>query len=227
MIRLKWLLLMIGVLALAVAPAAANAAGSGAAVFQVRFNGEVAIGQWTTCPQLVLGAVCDDTVVIASSAATAERWPDGRLRDRKPRVVLQRYRYEVLELDGGLTGRPLQQSFGGTSDATVRIDTQARGATVQSESIPMTTMDFADDVQFAESAALDATWSATGPRTAIKGRYVASGRGWHVTAGTRGWERAAAAAGSIDGAPIPGEFGSATITHVVQSELRVYTPVLG
>ncbi len=219
--------ILLTVVVLAAAPGVARADGNGAAVFRVTFHGEVAIAGWTTCPQWQAGLVCDDTVIIASDAATSERWPDGRLRDREPRVVLQRFHYEVVDLGGELAMRPLLESFGGTSDATVAIDTQARRAVVQAAAIPMTTTDYVNDTQTTGSAALDASWSATGPRSMMKDRLVESGPGWHLVASTKGWERPATASGTIDGAPIPGTLGSAVIIHVLQSELSVYPPTHG
>lgn len=198
--------------------------GGGAAVFQLTFHGRIAIASWTTCPTWEVGMVCEETVVIASDARTSERWPDGRERDRGPRVVLQRFVFEVIDLDGDVATRPMRESFGGTTDAAVTIDTQARRATARAAAIPMSTTDYDADLQFTETAALDVTLHATGPRTVLRDHHVASGRGWHVVSRTRGWERDATGSGTVDGAPIPGTLHSATIVNVRQSELNVYTP---
>jgi hypothetical protein len=231
------LVLLVGLLAaLGVPPALARGPGQGAgagagvdrdggaAVFQLTFHGGIAIASWTTCPEWEVGMVCEETVVIASDARTSERWPEGRERDRGPRVVLQRFLFEVVDLGDELATRPLRESFGGTDDAFVAIDTQARRAVARAATIPMSTTDYLADVQYDETASLDVTLTATGPRTALRDHQVASGPGWHVVSRTRGWERDAAGTGTVDGAPIPGTLSSATIVHARQSELRVYPP---
>lgn len=233
--RSTTLLLLIGLLAaLAASPAVARgpgqgpgrsaAQGGGAAVFQLTFHGGIAIANWTTCPVWEVGLVCEETVVIASDARTSERWPEGRERDRGPRVVLQRFVFEVVDLDGEVAMRPLRESFGGTDAASVAIDTQARRAVARAAAIPMSTSDYVADVQYGETVALDVTLTATGPRTSLRDHHVASGPGWHVVSRTRGWEREATGSGTIDGAPIPGALSSATIVHARQSELSVYPP---
>lgn len=206
------------------APSPGAAQGGGAAVFQLTFHGGIAIASWTTCPEWEVGMVCEETVVIASDARTSERWPDGRERDRGPRVVLQRFVFEVIDLDGEVATRPLRESFGGTGAASVAIDRQARRATARAAAIPMSTTDYDADAQYAETAALDVTLTATGPRTTLRDHQVASGPGWHVVSRTHGWEREATGSGTVDGAPIPGTLSSATIVNARQSELSVYRP---
>lgn len=139
-------------------------AASAADLFVVRFKGGVALAAWRTCPQWEVGAVCEETVVIASDSMTSEKFPGGRERDKGPRVVLQRFVFEIVDLgEDGLGSRPIRESFGGTDEADVTIDQRIRGATA-SAVIPMNTTEFDGDesVSYEETVSLDVEWTGQG-----------------------------------------------------------------
>jgi hypothetical protein len=229
------LLVVLLLLTLAAAPATTPVQhrADGAAVFQITFHGEVAIASWTTCPAWEVGLYCEETVAIVSDAHSSEHWPGDRLRERTDRVVLQRFWYEVVELVDPelgiveLTGRPIRDSFGGTDDATVTIDTRARTAVARAAAIPMITTDYeADGDQYAETAAFEGRWEATGPIERLHEGPSPSAPGWIHLSMTRGWQRSATAAGTVDGQPITAPLApdGAVIIHARQKELSVYPP---
>lgn len=212
--------------------AAARPPDRGAAVFRVTFHGELAIANWTTCPTWEVGLVCDETVAIVSDARTSEQWPEGKLRDRQDRVVLQRFRYEIVELVDPETGavelatRPIWESFGGTNLATVTIDTRARHAEARADAIPMNTTDYENDVVYQETVAFQGSWVGVGPLDDLHDGPSPSAPDWINLERTRGWQRAASATGTIDGQPIPGTLApdGAVIIHANQTSLSVYPP---
>ena len=221
-LRTGLLLVCVVALPLATAPPA-NAAD----LFRVSFKGGLAIAAWTTCPVWQLGQLCQDTVVIASDARTAEKYPAGRERDSGPRVVLQRFVYEVVDLGGGdLAGRPVRESFGGTSDAFVDIDQRSRSAMASAPAIPMSVTEYQGEnpVSYSETAALDVVWIGGGDLVAIDERDHDNDHTQLSLSFTKGWERPAAATGEIDGLPIPGELDAAatTVINASQGELVLY-----
>ena len=212
---------------LVVVPLAATPAASAADLFRVSFKGGVAIAAWTTCPVWQLGEICQDTVVIASDARTAETYPGGRERDSGPRVVLQRFAYEVVDLGGGdLGGRPIRESFGGTSDAFVDIDRRSRAATASAPAIPMSVTEYQAEgsVSYTETALLHVEWIGQGELVAIDERDHYNDRGHLSLSFTKGWERPAVATGEIDDVPIPGALDAAatTVINASQGELVLY-----
>lgn len=217
-------LLLVSVVAL---PLATAPAASAADLFRVSFKGGVAVAAWTTCPVWQLGQICQDTVVIASDARTAEKYPEGRERDSGPRVVLQRFVYEVVDLGGrGLAGRPIRESFGGTSDAFVDIDRRSRSATAAAPAIPMSVTQYQgeDSVSYSETAVLDVVWVGQGELVAIDERNHYNSREQLSLSFTKGWERPAVATGEVDGLPIPGALDAraTTVINASQGELVLY-----
>ncbi len=215
-------LVFVVALPLATAPAA-----SAADLFRVSFKGGLAIAAWTTCPVWQLGEICQDTVVIASDARTAEKYPGGRERNSGPRVVLQRFVYEVVDLGGGdLAGRTIRESFGGTSDALVDIDRRSRSATASAPAIPMSVTEYRgdDSVSYSETALLHVVWIGQGELVAIDERDHHNDRQQLSLSFTKGWERAAVATGETGGLPIPGTLDAAatTVINASQGELVLY-----
>src|SRR3712207_1567222 len=83
-------------------------AASAGPVFSIRFAGRVATAAWSSCPATpAVGDVCTETVVIASDATTSEK---GFGRVSGPRIVLQRFAYEVVDLGGEIGFRPVFES---------------------------------------------------------------------------------------------------------------------
>lgn len=207
--------------ALLSAPASSAAAAD---VFSVRFHGGVALAAWTTCPSWEAGDICEETRVIASDASTAERFPGGRERDRGPRVVLQRFLFEVVDLNGVLQSIPVLESFGGTDDAVVRVDQRSRYASATA-TVPMSTTQYRDtSVVFEDVVTVHVRWTGHGSLVAIDERDQ------HVDAVglsisfTKGWQRPAAVAGTLDGVPVAGvpQAEGNTLFTVRQGELTVY-----
>jgi hypothetical protein len=196
------------------------------------FAGRLAEAAWTTCPEPQVGDVCIDTVLITSDSALRERNTAERFAERtsSDRVVLRRFVYEVVEDPefGGLTTRPILELFGGTTDANVSIDPRLRTATATA-AVPMTICWSVDEAQCAalEGTVIDvaATWQATGEMQRIDQRETFGDRTMHYRGYTQGWERAASAAATLDGEPVPGVLVPeyTMLTSARQGELQVYT----
>ena len=202
-------------------------AASAADLFLVKFRGGVALAVWRTCPQWQVGAVCEETVVIASDAMTFEKYPEGRERDKGPRVVLQRFVFEIVDLgEDGLSSRPIRESFGGTDEADVTINRRSRWATASAAAIPMNTTEYHGDesVTYEETVSLDVEWTGQGELQRIDERDHYNDRLQLFISYPKGWERSAVATGTIDGAPIAGTLdeSATTLINVAQGELRLY-----
>lgn len=212
---------LVAITSLAGPPAAAGP------VFQLRFHGDVALAAWTTCPEPALGDLCADTVVIASDARTRENTDletGGHfLHDSGDRIVLQRFWYEVIEFEGQLEARPLQESFGGTDDATVDIPNRLPSASASAASIPMHTTDYVSGEESFGTDSVSVQWLQAGPLEKMDDRGRVANRLQMIRAWTTGWWRAATASGSIDGGTIPGSLivEGTTLIHVDQGELYV------
>jgi hypothetical protein len=196
-------------------------------VFQVRLSGGVALAAWTTCPEWRVGLVCTDTEVIASDSATSEiGTPGAPEREAGPYLILRRFVYEVVEFgDDGLEGRPLVESFGGTDQATVAIRPRLEAA-VAAATVPMRTCRLEDEDQTCSEETLVAQveWTGMGELLRLDEREVVPTPTALVQTYTMGWQRVAAADGTIDGATIPGTLipGSAVLFNVRQGELRAF-----
>jgi hypothetical protein len=224
--RRSVLLSLVAAAALLISVATPASTAAAADVFATSFRGGVALADWTTCPVWRPGAICSETFVVASDAATSERFPGGTVRDAGPRVVLQRFTFEVVDLGGGdLASRPVRESFGGTDAATVEIDRRSRSATVTAAAIPMRTTDFGDGIdRFDEVVALDITWTGAGELQDLDERDMVNDRGRVQIRFTKGWERSAHATAMVDGSPPAGfvvESGT-TIVNARQGELAVH-----
>jgi hypothetical protein len=221
-IRTHTLVAVLCVLGLFAAPSA-----SAADVFRVDFKGGVALAVWQTCPQWEVGAVCEETVVIASDSMTSEKYPGGRERDRGPRVILQRFVFEIVDLgEDGISSRPIRESFGGTDEADVTIDRRSRWATASAAAIPMNTTEYHGDesITYEETVSLDVEWTGQGELQGIDERSHYNDRDQLFISSTKGWERPAVATGTIDGDPITGTLDetATTLINVRQGELRLY-----
>lgn len=198
-------------------------------VFHLSFNGEVAIANWTTCPEPKAGDSCEDTTVIASDARTYETsdQPDGGhfLHGAGDRVVLQRFWYEVREVDGELTGVITQESFGGTNvGVDVRIHNRLTAASATAAAIPMHTTDYAGDREFDETVSVGTTWQPTGELTRIREGGRNATRDFMFKSTTSGWSREARATGVIDGRAIQGVNvpGGTLMYSARQADLSLY-----
>ena len=202
----------------------ASAAHAGP-VFTIRFTGEVAIAQWTTCPELVLGASCADTTVFASDAHTFETSDQeaggAHLRSHGDRIVLQRQWYTVVEVDGILTGRPTRESFGSTDEVDVAISHRLTSATVSAPAIPMHTTDYTTETESDETAAFSGNWAPTGELSRIDDRVRISNRFLFFLEGTDGWTRQSAPTATVDGQSVPGTASLHELVAVRQSSLTV------
>lgn len=206
-------------------PVLAAPAAHAGPVFTIRFTGEVAIAQWTTCPELVLGARCVDTTVFASDAHTFETSDQeaggAHLRSHGDRIVLQRQWYTVVEVDGFLTGRPTRESFGSTDAVDVGISHRLTSATVSATAIPMTTTDYATETQTEETDSFTGNWEPSGDLTRIDDRVRISHRFLFFLEGTDGWTRQSAPTASVDGQAVPGTASLHELVAVRQSSLTV------
>jgi hypothetical protein len=200
---------------------------SAAPALHLSFHGRVAIGSWTTCPELELGATCQDTVIIASDAKTYENSDQAGgghfLHDSGDRIVLQKFWYEVRLVDGELTPVPTIESFGGTDVAVdVQIDNRLTTATAIATSIPMNTTNYVTGESSSGTAAVDVTWEPTGSLAVIRERDRFSGGSVFSLSSTTGWSRDAVASGLDGGEPIPGSpTDGTTMFSVRQAELTV------
>lgn len=203
---------------------AAPAAHAGP-VFTLRFTGEVAIAQWTTCPELVLGARCADTTVFASDAHTFETSDQesgsAHLRSHGDRIVLQRQWYTVVEVDGILTGRPTRESFGSTDAVDVSISHRLTSATVSAPAIPMHTTDYVTETELDETDSFTGDWVPTGELSRLDDRVRISDRFLFFLEGTDGWTRQSAPTASVDGQAVPGATTLHELVAVRQSTLTV------
>jgi len=203
---------------------AASAAHAGP-VFTIRFTGEVAIAQWTTCPELVLGARCSDTTVFASDAHTFETsdQPSGgaHLRSHGDRIVLQRQWYTVVEVDGILTGRPTRESFGSTDAVDVRISHRLTSATASAAAIPMHTTDYTTETELDETDSFTGDWAPSGDLTRIEDRVRIANRFLLLLEGTAGWTRQSMPTAHVDGQAVPGTASLHELVAVRQSSLTV------
>lgn len=204
-----------------------GAPASAAPALHLNFNGRIAVGSWTTCPELQLGDTCLDTVIIASDARTYENSGQSGgghfLHDTGDRVVLQKFWYEVRLFEGELSRFPTRESFGGTDvGVDVRIDNRLTTATAMATSIPMNTTDFVTGESFSETASVEATWEPTSPLTVIKEREQFSNEDIFLMSSTTGWSRDAVAMGLDGGEPIPGSpTAGTTMFSARQAELTV------
>jgi len=139
-------------------------------------------------------------------------------------VVLQRFLYEVVEVDGSLRPIPVLESLGGTDDAVVRIDHRSRSASATA-TVPMSTTEYRDtSVVFEDVVTVHVRWTGQGSLLTI------DERDHHVDAAvlslsfTKGWQRPAAVAGTLDGVPVAGvpQVEGNTLFNVRQGELTVY-----
>lgn len=200
---------------------------SAAPALHLSFNGRVAIGSWTTCPDLQVGDTCLDTVIIASDARTYENsdQPEGGhfLRDSGDRVVLQKFWYEVRLFEGEPSIFTTRESFGGTDVAVdVQIDNRLTSATAIATSIPMNTTDFVTGESFSETASVEAIWEPASPLTVIRERERFTGGDVFILSSTTGWSRDAVVSGLDGGGPIPGTSAAGTTMFSVrQAELTV------
>ena len=218
--------MMVGVATAAVlAPVVTAAPAHAGPVFTIRFNGEVAMASWTTCPDFVLGANCVDTTVFASDARTFETsdQPTGghHIRDKGDRIVLQRQWYTVVEVDGILTGRPTLESFGSTDDVDVAIDHRLTSATVSAPAIPMHTTDYVAETEYEETDSFTGTWQPDGPLMPIDDRVRIADRFLFFLEASDGWSRASMPVAEVDGEPVPGTPTLRELVSVRQSSLTV------
>ena len=194
-------------------------------VFTIRFTGEVAIAQWTTCPEFVLGAHCVDTTVFASDAQTFETSDQetgpAHLRSQGDRMVLQRQWYTVVEVDGFLTGRPTRESFGSTDAVDVSISHRLTSATVSAAAIPMHTTDYTTETELDETDSFAGNWAPSGDLSRIDDRVRISNRFLLLLEGTDGWTRQSAPTASVDGEAVPGTASLHELVAVHQSSLTV------
>lgn len=206
-------------------PVLAAPAAHAGPVFTLRFTGEVAIAQWTTCPEFVLGARCADTTVFASDAHTFETSDQGaggaHLRSHGDRIVLQRQWYTVVEVDGILTGRPTRESFGSTDAVDVSISHRLTSATVSAAAIPMHTTDYETETELDETDSFTGNWAPSGDLSRIDDRVRISGRFLFFLEGTDGWTRQSAPTASVDGQAVPGTATLHELVAVRQSTLTV------
>lgn len=211
-------LALAGALAMPAAPAGAGY------VFHVKFNGKVALGSWTTCPVWTVGTICQDTYVIAASAATME----GRDRAFGPSVILRRYRYQIVDLgDEGLDSHLLTQSLGITYTATVAIDPRARRGYVHAPAIRLNTCvaDAAGDLTCRpENTSFEGTWTGVGMLRRYDERFVMGSRYFVMRTYTLGWERSATAVATDTGRRVPGALvpDKTMLINARQGELRAY-----
>lgn len=194
-------------------------------VFTLRFTGEVAIAQWTTCPELALGARCVDTTVFASDAHSFETSDQesgsAHLRSHGDRIVLQRQWYTVVEVDGILTGRPTRESFGSTDAVDVSISHRLTSATVSAAAIPMHTTDYETETELDETDSFTGDWKPTGELSRLDDRVRISDRFLFFLEGTDGWTRQSAPTASVDGQAVPGAATLVELVTVRQSTLTV------
>ncbi|MET4639538.1 hypothetical protein [Mycetocola sp. 2940] len=200
---------------------------SAAPALHLSFNGRLATGIWTTCPELHLGDTCLDTVIIASDAKTYENsdQPGGGhfVRDSGDHVILQRFWYEVRLVEDELTPVPTMESFGGTDvGVDVGIHNRLTAATATATSIPMNTTDYLTGESFTETVSVDVTWEPTSDLTVIRDRDRFSSVDIFLMNSTTGWSRDAVASGLVAGEPIPGSSTEDTmLVSARQAELTV------
>jgi len=213
---------LVAVTSLAGAPSAA--AGP---VFQLRFHGDVALAAWTTCPEPRLGDLCADTVVIASDVRTRENTDQATgghfIHDSGDHIVLQRFWYEIVELEGQLQTRPRRESFGGTDDASVDIHNRLTTATASAVSVPMHTTDYVTGEESTGTDSVSVAWLPLGPLVSMHERDRFANRQQLIRSWTTGWSRDASATGRLDGSAIPGSLDTqgTMLVHADQGELSV------
>lgn len=221
---------------LAMSAALPVATSAGAQVSRVVFAGEVAVGEWSTCPTWHVGDRCLFTRVIAANSVTRELWPDARgryLTMTGPSVVLQHTWFQVVEADGELAGVPWRESAGGVgvpgfpgsgANPTVRLDTRLRSGTASATDLRIAVSEEASD--------WETVWRSVSVRTSWRGlgalERVREGAIFHSTdrrtthASTTGWQRQATASGSDSFAGSWGTFLGGTLFHVRQVEAVAY-----
>jgi hypothetical protein len=217
---------MVGVVAAAVlAPLVTAAPAHAGPVFTIRFNGEVAMASWTTCPDFVLGATCVDTTVFASDAQTFETsdQPTGghHIRGHGDRIVLQRQWYTVVEVDGFLSARPTRESFGSTDAVDVAIAHRLTSASVSASAIPMHTTDYVAETEYEEIDSFTGSWEPSGPLARIDDRVRVADRFLFFLEGSDGWSRSSAPVAEVDGEAVPGTPTLRELVAVRQSSLTV------
>jgi hypothetical protein len=194
-------------------------------VFTIRFNGEVAMASWTTCPEFVLGATCVDTTVFASDAQTFETsdQPTGghHIRDHGDSIVLQRQWYTVVEVDGFLTARPSRESFGSTDAVDVAIAHRLTSASIRASAIPMHTTDYVAGTEYEETDSFTGSWEPSGPLAPIDQEVRISDRFLFFLEGSDGWSRSSAPVAEVDGEAVPGTATLRELVAVRQSSLTV------
>lgn len=223
---MKTLHMRVGVVAAAVlAPLVTAAPAHAGPVFTIRFNGEVAMASWTTCPDFVLGATCVDTTVFASDAQTFETsdQPTGghHIRDHGDRIVLQRQWYTVVEVDGFLSARPTRESFGSTDAVDVAIAHRLTSASVSASAIPMHTTDYVAETEYEEIDSFTGSWEPSGLLAPIDDRVRIADRFLFFLEGSDGWSRSSAPVAEVDGEAVPGTPTLRELVAVRQSSLTV------
>jgi hypothetical protein len=219
----SWRLAATLVAAFLLATLGPRAADAGS-VFQARLSGRVALAAWTTCPQWRVGLVCTDTDVVASDSATIEvgttETPE---RQAGPHLILRRFVYEVVEFGGELEARSLVESIGGTDQATVAIRPRLEAAAAAA-AVPVRTCRIPEETCFEETLVAQVGWTGMGDLLRLDERQVVPTPTALVQAYTTGWQRAATAGGTVDGATIPGTLvpDSAVLFDVRQGELRAF-----
>jgi hypothetical protein len=216
------------VLAIATALGALGVAPASAApsfVFQVRFTGLVADATWTTCPSPSIGALCQDTIVLAFDATTSEKaGPGPKIRSRGPVLRTLTFVYRVVGGDVGTV--PVAEWFGRTEDAQVSGTPQLTGATAVG-TVPIDVCSVFDPtagVQCPSALAVDLTWTGVGPLTRTDDHSVFHGGVRTENTWTRGTERDATVTGSVGTAPLS-TLLDAGLARVDQGETVVQHPV--
>lgn len=216
-------------LAAAIATLGLASPASAGPVFHLVFNGRVAIGSWTTCPQPKVGDTCLDTVVIASDAKSYENsdQPTGGhfLHSKGDRVILRHFWYTITEFEGELFPRTTRESFGGTDvGVSVSITNRLTRASAVAPSIPMRTFDYVNDTESEETGSVSVTWQPAGPLEPVREGGRTSTRDYLMKSSTKGWSRMATAGGTDGGAPIAGSVvqRETVMYSVRQAELSVY-----
>lgn len=229
-----WIALAAGMAYVGLAATTANAAAAPderAGVFKLTFAGYASMASWTTCPDPAsepLGTVCTGADVMAFySSGREQAGSDLHLHDPKSGVV-KIYDYTCVvtdfEVDPGQVERTcLLQSerFGRAEEADVSVDPQL-DSTEAAAAVPVQIVDFVNDTETAGTLDVVVSFTGTGPTTRIDERTHWTDRYVMWLEGTRGWERGCAATAEFDGATVPGELVSCSMSRVRQAEVRVY-----
>jgi hypothetical protein len=229
--RLVILLLALG---LPVLPLAAAPPAAASVAYRITFSGELAVGEWSTCPTWTLGDHCLFTRVIVGNARSHETndylYP-GRLghylRTSGPSFVLQRSWFDVVELDGELAALTTKESFGGVGvpgfpgtagNPVVRIDNRLRTATATATDIRVHTTDYTtpDGTETWGNASADTRWVKAGPLDRNREGRIWRSEQASMRGSTTGWQRDASA--TAVGRTPAGTFLGGFMLHAVQRE---------